>query len=81
MQTITIRANSQTRNTLRHIAKELGESMLTSLAKAVELYRRQTFLQRANAAFLAAQKDPKAWKEELKEREEWDKTLMDNIKD
>lgn len=79
MHTITVRANAGTRDILRHIAKELGEPMQTSLAKAVELYRRQVFLQKANSAFAAVRKDPKAWKDELKEREAWNTTLMDNI--
>ena len=81
MHAITIRANAGTRDMLRHIAKELGEPMQTSLAKAIELYRRQVFLQKANNAFAAVRKDPKAWKEELKERETWGTTLMDNMKE
>jgi hypothetical protein len=81
MHTITIRANLETRDTLRHIAKELGEPMLTSLAKAVELYRRQSFLQKANSEFGRLRKNPKAWKAELKERKSWDATMNDNLTD
>lgn len=81
MHTITVRANAGTRDILRNIARELGEPMQTSLSKAVELYRRQVFLQKANRAFADVRKDPKAWKEELKERQAWGATLMDNIKD
>lgn len=81
MHTITIRANVGTRDILRRIARELGEPMQTSLAKAVELYRRQVFLQKANRAFAAVRKDPKAWEDELKERQLWGATLMDNIKE
>ncbi len=66
---------------LRRIAKQSRESMQDSLAKAIELYRRQIFLQETNAAFDALRKDPKAWQEELKERKEWDSTLIDGIKD
>jgi hypothetical protein len=66
---------------LQRIAKQSGESMQSSLAKAIELYRRQIFLQKANMAFNALRKDSKTWQEELKEREEWDVTLLDGIKD
>ncbi|HCG76709.1 MAG: toxin-antitoxin system protein [bacterium (Candidatus Ratteibacteria) CG_4_10_14_3_um_filter_41_18] len=55
--------------------------MQASLIKAIELYRRQIFLQKANTAFEALHKDSKAWKEELKEREAWNSALLDDIKD
>jgi len=66
---------------LHRIAKEAEESMQASLIKAIELYRRQIFLQKANTAFEALHKDSKAWKEELKEREAWNSALLDDIKD
>jgi len=81
MESTTVRINPKVHILLRSIAREAGESMQASLAKAIEMYRRQIFLQKANAAFEALRKDPKAWKEELKEREGWDSALLDEAKD
>jgi hypothetical protein len=81
MRSTTVRINPTAHIVLRRIAKQSGESMQSSLAKAIELYRRQTFLQKANAAFAAMKKDPNVLQEELKEREDWNLTLLDGIKD
>lgn len=81
MGSTTIRITPEAHTILRRIAKQSGGSMQSSLAKAIELYRRQIFLQKANAAFDAMRKDPKAWQGELKEREDWNATLLDDIKD
>ncbi len=81
MESTTIRINPKAHIILQRIAKQSGESMQASLAKAIELYRRQIFLQKANAAFDALRKDPKAWQEELKEREAWDSTMLDDIRE
>ena len=79
MESTTVRINPTAHIILRHIAKQSGESMQSTLTKAVELYRRKNFLQMANEAFAAIRKNPKAWQEELKEREDWDMTLLDDI--
>ena len=81
MESTTVRINPEAHTLLRRIARQTGESMQASLIKAIELYRREIFLQKVNAAFEALRKNPKAWKEELKERENWDSTLLDNVKD
>ena len=79
MGSTTVRINPTSHIILRRIAKQSGESMQSALTKAVELYRRKNFLQMANEAFAAIRKNPKAWQEELKEREDWDLTLLDDI--
>lgn len=81
MGSTTVRINPVAHTALRRIAKQSGESMQSSLAKAIELYRRQIFLQKANAAFAAIRKDAIAWQEELRERKDWNSTLLDDIKD
>ena len=80
MGSTTIRIDPKAHIMLHRIAKQSGESMQSSLSKAIELYRRQIFLQKVNAAFDALHKDPKAWQEELKERKDWSVTLLDDIK-
>lgn len=81
MRSATVRIDSVSHIMLRRIAEQSKESMQSALAKAVELYRRQIFLQKSNAAFADIRKNPKAWQEELKERENWDLTLLDDVKD
>jgi len=51
------------------------------MSEAVELYRRQLFLEKVNAAFAALKTDPQAWKEEQEERAAWDAALLDGLKD
>ncbi len=81
MESTTVRIDPRAHIILRHIAEQSKESMQSTLTKAIELYRRQTFLKKANLAFAAMRKDPEIWQEELKEREEWDSALLDNMRE
>lgn len=54
--------------------------MQTIIEEAVEQYRRRKFLEGLNEDFKALKTDKKAWREELKERKMWDKTLLDERK-
>jgi hypothetical protein len=51
--------------------------MQSVLAKAIEEYRRRTFLESANAAYAALRRDRKGWRHEQGERVAWDATLRD----
>ena len=53
--------------------------MQAVLDNAIERYRRERFLHAANADFAALKKNPKAWKEELRERGLWEQTLADGL--
>ena len=53
--------------------------MQSILDSAIERYRRERFLRGANADFARLKRDPKAWKQELRDRELWDRTLADGI--
>jgi len=64
---------------LRQLAQEEDESMQAVLDKAIEHYRREKFLRDANADFAALKRNPKAWKEELKERDVWEQALSDGL--
>ena len=66
-------------NPLRQLAEEEQQSMQAILDRALERYRRENFLRAANADFEALRCDPKAWKEELRERELWEQTLADGL--
>lgn len=53
--------------------------MQAVLEKAVELYRRQRFLEDANRSFAAMRADSAEWEQELAEREIWEGTLQDGL--
>lgn len=50
-------------------------------AQEVGLYRRQLFLEKANAAFATLRMQPEAWAVEEEERAAWDTTLTDGLRD
>ena len=81
MSSATVKIDAETYAKLRETATETGEAMIEVLAKAVEAYRRQTFLEALNGDFAALRADSRAWKEELMERAAWDNTLADGLED
>ena len=81
MPTMTVRIHDQTHRSLKEMARETGEAMADILAKAIDGYRRQCFLQGLTQDFAALRSDPEAWEEELQERRLWDATLSDGLLD
>ena len=49
------------------------------VARAVEAYRRQHILEKANTAYAALRSNPEAWQQVQEERLEWDGTLADGL--
>ena len=72
-----VRVYPDTHTKLKELAALAGETLPETLAKAVEAYRRQVFLKRANRAYTALRRNRKAWKHEQAERETWEATLAD----
>ena len=81
MTSSTVRISSAKREQLRQMAAWTGESMQALLERAIERYRRELFLDKANEAFAVLRRDPVAWAEEAAEREEWEITLVDGLED
>jgi hypothetical protein len=79
METLTVRINRACHAKLQELSEQTQEPMVTILEKAVERYRREQFLKRANAEFARLKKDRRAWKQELQERAAWDSTLSDGL--
>jgi hypothetical protein len=75
----TVKVNAQTYAKLKEAVAETGEPMIEVLAKAVETYRRRTFLDGLNADFAVLRKDRRAWAEEQSERAAWDATQADDL--
>ena len=74
-----MRVNQTSHKILRKLADRKGKSMQAILEKAIKEYQRKEFFEEANTAYAALQNDSEAWKAELKEREEWETTLLDGI--
>ena len=79
MSSLTVRITETSHKMLQELAEQSGESMQAVLDKALEQYRRQRFLEAANADYAALRRNPEAWKGELEERKLWDQTLNDGL--
>jgi hypothetical protein len=79
MSTSTISINESSRQMLRELAEQTGQSTTDILEKALDAYRRKLFFEQLNAGYAALRADPQAWAEELEERTLWDATLMDGL--
>jgi hypothetical protein len=78
-RTANVRVSPGAHQLLLQLAEEEQQSMQAVLDMALERYRRERFLCAANADFEALRKDKKAWKEELRERQVWERTLADGL--
>jgi len=74
-----VRISDASHRALRELAKLLGDSMQGVLDKAVEAYRRRTFLDQVNREYGALKDDDKAWEDTVDERKEWESTLADGL--
>ena len=81
MASDTVRIHPSSHARLKELAEQSGETMADVLAKAIEVYHRKVFLEGLNGDFAALRSDPDAWNEELAERQSWDATLADDLKD
>ncbi len=79
MLSVTVRIANETRNTLKTLAHQEGESMQSVLEKAIEFYRRQRFLEEVNSAYARLKGDSAAQKEWEKELKVWDSTSADGL--
>jgi hypothetical protein len=78
-RTPNVRISARAHELLRQLAEEEQQSMQAILYSAIERYRRERFLRGANADFAALKHDARAWKQELRDRELWDRTVADGI--
>lgn len=80
-KTATVRVSLKVRNILKDLSRETGEPMASILDEAVENYRRQLILEKANQAYKKLKENQEMWKEEVEERKMWDSMNMDDIED
>jgi len=81
MAEVIVPISGTTHQVLVELAARAGEPVQAVLDKAVEVYRRQQFLEAVNAGYSALRIDPAAWQEELDERRAWDVTFGDGLED
>lgn len=74
-----VRVSEGTHQLLRSLAEQAGESMQEVVDKAVEHYRRKTFLEGLNNDFRDLREDTAAWEDEKKERTLWDNSIQDGL--
>jgi hypothetical protein len=79
MPSTSIRIDERALAVLRELARKQGQPLQTVLKEAIDSYRREKFLEEANAAFAALRSDPEAWREEQQERELWDRAGEDGL--
>jgi len=79
MPTQHVRISERSYRTLKDLAKTEGDTLQHILDKAVEDYRRASFIREANAEYAALKDDPAAWADELQERAEWEQTVGDGL--
>jgi predicted transcriptional regulator len=77
----TVRIKSETHAKLQDMARSSGKSMPEVLDEAVEVLRRSRLLDETSRAFASLRADAKGWRAELAERELWEATLVDDLKD
>ncbi len=81
MSSSTVRISHSARQNLRQLSTRVGKPMQAVVEEAIELYRRQLFLDEVNLGYASLRQDPVAWSEVTEERAEWDATLADGLDD
>jgi len=75
----SVRISPNSWKILKEMADCTGETMQAVFDQAIEAYRRQWLLERANEAYAALKNDRNKWEEEIAERKEWDVVLSDGL--
>jgi hypothetical protein len=77
----TVRVDAATHAALVEIARAKHLSLTEALSRAVVAYRREVFLEGVASDYAALRSDPKAWAEEVVERNAWEMTAADGLHD
>lgn len=75
----TVRISEDARRLLRWLSEREGRSMQAVLRSALEVYRRQRFLDEMNAGYAELRGDPRVWKEWSAEVALWERTSSDGL--
>jgi hypothetical protein len=75
----TVRISEDAQRLLRWLSDKEGRSMHAVLRSALEVYRRQRFLEEMNASYAELRSDARSWDEWSAEVSVWDRTLSDGL--
>jgi hypothetical protein len=75
----TVRIAPAAHAALTEIARVKRLTLTEALSQSIESYRREMMLQALDADYAALRMDPKAWAEELAQREAWETTNADGL--
>ena len=76
---VTVRVTEDARALLRWLSVREGRSMQAVLRSALEVYRRERFLDEVNAGYAELRQNERSWEEWNTERDVWDRTLGDGL--
>jgi len=76
-----IRISEEGHKILVELSKEEKKSMSAVLEEVLLAEKKRRFFESINAGYEELKKDPTSWQEELKERELFENTLMDSVKE
>jgi mRNA interferase MazF len=74
-----VRLPERAYNLLKKLALEEGRSQQVILDEAIREYDRLKFFERADVAYKNLRNSPSEWAAEVRERKEWDGTLLDDL--
>jgi 7-keto-8-aminopelargonate synthetase-like enzyme len=74
-----VRVSENTHKLLRSLSAREGKSMQDIIDKAIEEYRRKTFLEGLSNDYLLLRENPEVWKEHQEDMALWENTLMDGL--
>lgn len=76
---MNVSISEKSQKIIRQISETENMPLSKVLDDAVEFYRRQKLLSKANQAFQKLKADEESWREELAERRLWEQTLGDGV--
>jgi len=79
MASQTVRISDMDHAALADLSAKSGKSMAATLGEAIGLLKKRQLLEETNAAYAQLRSNPKAWREEQRERMLWDSTLADGL--
>ena len=79
MSAPTVRISEHSRECLKQLAEQSGQTMMNVLDQAIDAYRRKLLLEQINAGYAELRSDTTAWAEHVAERQGWDTALADGL--
>lgn len=76
---VQAKISERTKHIIQEIVHATGESQIEVIEHAVFAYRRQWRLEKLNESYAQLKENKSAWKDELKERSELEKTIADGL--